>query len=132
MPIHFELCENERVMYVKISDPWEAADMMALYPIQKEYLDKSTQKLHTLLDMTGAHQMPKNVLRARYNAPSVNHPNSGELALVSTNMLVRSLADIGFRIIQFQHVRFFTEVDAAWKYLRDTIADERNQVTQSN
>jgi hypothetical protein len=131
MPIHFELCENGRVMYVRISDPWEAADMTALYPVQKENLDKATHKLHTLLDMSNTQQMPKNVLRTRYNAPSVNHQNSGELALVSNNMLVRSLADIGFRIIQFQHVRFFTNVDDAWNYLRGVIADERNQVAQS-
>jgi hypothetical protein len=131
MPIHFELCENNRVMYVRISDPWEASEMTALYPTQKTYLDLATRKLHTLLDMTDAHQMPKNVLRTRLNAPSVNHPNSGELALVSSNMLVRSLADIGFRISQFQHVRFFTNVDDAWNYLRGAIADERNQVAQS-
>src|SRR5687767_12776037 len=131
MPIHFELCENDRIMVIRISDPWEAGNMTALYPTQQEYLDKTTQKLHTLLDMTGAQQMPKNVLRARYNAPSVNHPNSGELALVSNNMLIRSLADIGFRIIQFQKVRFFTQVDEAWNHLRSLIAEERDQVSQS-
>ena len=124
MPVAMEYREHGQVICVTITDPWDVGQMTALYAEQDRYLSMETRKIHTVVDLSLARQIPSGLLHARQNAPTVSHPNAGELVLVGAPLVVKALGEIGFRLMNFNRARFFEDADAAWKYVHNLVGSE--------
>lgn len=121
MPISMSYAEDGQIIHLIITDPWSLDEMTKLYIEQRQHLTAAQNKVHTLLDMQATHQIPSGLLSARQGAPTVSHPNAGELAIVGAPNFVKTLADIGFRLVRFNRARYFDDELAAWSYLREHI-----------
>src|SRR5688500_18309007 len=123
MPVRFEYRENNRVACYTFSDPWETHEFVAHYPADNAYRASVTHTVHTFMDLTGAHSIPTNILRARTKAPAWSHANSGVIVMVGAIPLAKSVAEMVFKIARFNRAKFFKTADEGWAYLHQLIAN---------
>ena len=100
MPIQFETIEAGHIIHVIYTHPWTAEDMLPIFEQDQRYRDqvqKETpgRKIHLLVTFQNAKNVPPGALRAR-QSPSLHHPTSGNVAVVGTTTLLRTLADAVF------------------------------------
>ena len=124
MPVLFELRENGRVAYYRITDPWTTHDLMAHYPADNAHRSSVNHTVHTLMDFSGMRTVPINILLARNNAPAFSHPNNGILILAGTRPMAKSFAELIFRMANFRKGRFLGTVDEGWAFIHTLMAKE--------
>jgi hypothetical protein len=116
MPINLELRDDEHVLKLDIISPWNLNELMEMYATAKQYFDKSTVRLDTLVDISKMGSIPPGALRAR-NSPFLSHARSGYQIVVGANMYAKSMAEMLFRLTNYKRTRFFTTMDAALEFL---------------
>ena len=121
MPIKQVLEENGRILRVTFTDPWSVEEMLKEFETAQHYLDKATQPIHVLVDMTEATRATPGALRAR-ESPALRHPMGGQVAVFGMNSLGRTLAETVFRLVRFRRARFFDSEAEALAHLRGLIA----------
>src|SRR5262249_23707030 len=126
MPVKLELTENNRVLHVTFTDPWDIDDMTQLFAEDAAARNRFSYRIHTLVDMSASLRLPSGALRARYS-PSVTHARRGHMALVVGSPLFKSVGEMVFRLAHFQDMKFCDTTDEAWAYLRNLIATEEVQ-----
>jgi hypothetical protein len=124
MPVHFEIREDGRVAYYRITDPWTTQNLIAHYPADNAHRASVTHIVHTLMDVTGMRQVPINILLARNNAPAFSHPNNGVLILTGARPMAKSFAELIFKMASFQRGRFLATADDGWAFIHSLMANE--------
>ena len=125
MPIAIELREDHHVIYTKITDPVSVDDFDNATLIMTPLYDNALGKVHQLVNAREMRRVPQGIMRIRTNTPILNHRNRGQLVMVGANTFLRSIAEIMFKLVQFDSVKFFSTDDEAWIYLRNVIANEQ-------
>ena len=52
MPITLELSEEDHVLKMVIVSPWNLTDLLDMYTTAKQYFDRSTVRIDTLVDIS--------------------------------------------------------------------------------
>jgi hypothetical protein len=97
--------------------------MLALYPASDAYHSQAPHRVHTLC-IYDARQIPLGVLQLRHGAPSLVHPNSGHMIIVSSWAALRAIAGVVYKISHYERGRFFDTEQEALAFLRQVIASE--------
>jgi len=121
VPVTFDLRENDRVVYFKISDPWTLEEVLAKFAettaIRDQlYLTNPNRQVHSLIDLTEAKTAPPGALRSR-NSPGMTHASRGKSVAAVTAPLVRDIMITIFKVMHTDGALVET-VDEAWAYLR--------------
>ncbi|MCE7948410.1 MAG: hypothetical protein DYG88_13385 [Chloroflexi bacterium CFX4] len=120
MPVFQSLEENGRILRVQFVDPWRSEEMVAQFPEAKRIYDSATETVHLLIDMTRNRNGSPNALRAR-EAPAVNHPMAGEIAVYGASPFIKTLGAVVFRLARIENAKFFNTEAEALAYLRQKI-----------
>jgi hypothetical protein len=123
MPVTMEPCESGHVLRFVFTDPWTIAEMLALYPASDAYHSQAPHRVHTLC-IYNARQIPLGVLQLRHGAPSLVHPNSGRMVIVSSWAALRAIVGVIYKISHYEQGRFFDTEEEALAFLRQIIASE--------
>ncbi len=123
MPVTMEICEAGHVLRFVYTDPWILPDMLAFYPASDAYFTRAPHRVHTLCRYD-ARQIPLGVLQLRHGAPSLVHPNSGHLVIVSSWIALRAIVGVVFRIANYDRGKFFDTEEEALAFLRQVVASE--------
>ena len=118
MPITLELLEADHALLLTFHDPWTLIELNEQYKQMDIIFHKASQKLDTIVDMSDVHKFPSSILSARLRSPVVNHPNSGNLLMVSTHSMTKSLVNVASRLARFNRVYFFDTRELALIHLR--------------
>jgi hypothetical protein len=124
MPVTAELRENGHVWYYVITDPWQAKDLIALYPLDFEHRNTVDHKVHTFMNVSGMNFLPPGLLSAGNKAPAWSHPTSGQLVMVGAHKIARKVAETIFKVANYDRAKFFANEDEGWDYLREFIRAE--------
>ena len=124
MPVTNKLCDNGRILYRVIADPWTVEDLLRADALLKLHYDQANDKVHMLVNVRGARRVPPAVYRLG-RGMTLSHPNSGYIALVGASSMTRRLAENIFRIACFDRARFFDIEEDAWAFLRQFTPAER-------
>ncbi len=116
MPVTLELRESGRVLYYTFTDPWEVGELIALYPQSLAYLRGASNTICTLADVRRARRIPSGLLNLRFG-PDWSHPNGGPIVVVGASSLLRTFANIVFRLSGFERTKFFDSEAEAWAYV---------------
>jgi len=126
MPITMQLRENGHVAHYVLTDPWETADLVRLYPQGLAYRKSVPYPVHTLMDISAVQRVPSNILAARRGAPAFVYPNSGEVVMVGAHGFPQKIAEMIFKLAHYERVRFFDTEIEGWNYLRQVLDQEQS------
>src|SRR5258708_229969 len=107
MPITIESREDNHAIYTKLSDPVALADFDNATTEMTPLYDNAPGKVHQLVNTVDMRRVPSGILRIRGNTPILQHPNRGQLAVVGTNTFLRTIAELMFKLVQFETAKFF-------------------------
>jgi hypothetical protein len=124
MPVSLELLENGHIVFYKIEPPWTALELTSLYPREKTIRDTAPYLVHAMYDIRAVKELPPGALGTRHGAPTLEHKNSGQIALVGSQSLARVIAQTIIRLGHITRAHFFDTDEEALAYLRKVIADE--------
>src|SRR5260221_11513296 len=126
MPFESYLIENDRIVFVKLSDPLTPEEMEQSF-MRKFIDDPRPYHLPALVDVTGlTYAPPAGAIRA-WRKSALSHPNLGHTALFGATTLIRLMANTIFWLAHYDRVKFFDTHDHALAYLREVIARETDQ-----
>jgi hypothetical protein len=126
MPVTLELIEDGYVLHYTISDPWESADLMNMYPKELAYRDSTPHVIHSITDLSASRRIPKNWLQLRAG-PGINHPRGGEIVLFGLNPGINIIVDTILRATRSTRMRVFKDEAKAWEYIRELAAQAQAQ-----
>src|SRR5262249_15112248 len=101
-----------------------ATDLTALYPQEKAIRDAAAYVIHTIYDIRGIKRIPLGVISTRHGSPTLEHKNSGQIALVGAQTITKTLAETIIRLSHVTKARFFDTKEEALDYLRQISAAE--------
>src|SRR5690348_10673364 len=101
MPAQVTLEENGYLLHYVYSDPWTIADMEAVNALSLKHYNAATHKLNVLVDISGSKNAPAGMLRARNN-PDLKHRNSGKIAVVGANTLIKGVGEALLKLSHFE------------------------------
>ena len=127
MPASFEAREDGHVVFINFSDPLTVGDLYTMFKQDKAHRDQFHQKhpdrkVHLVADSRELKAVPQGLLQAR-QSPSLNHPTSGQIAVIGARNLVRALTEAIFRLTRFDRAVFFDNEEDAMAYIRQVIAN---------
>jgi hypothetical protein len=123
MSVTFDLLAEGHIIKITISDPFRESDMAAAAERANRMSEEVPYTIHVILDSTHLHSIPANPLRARRYINTASSKR-GYIAWVGTSDLIRTLAAIIFRLVNYTQVGFFDTVDEAIKFLREVMSNE--------
>src|SRR4051794_17466963 len=85
MPVHIYLDAAAHILRITYIDPWNVEELTANFAEEQALLEATPYVLHTLIDLTQAHHVPRGTLRAR-ESPVLQHPNSGYIAVIGASL----------------------------------------------
>jgi hypothetical protein len=124
MPITQELCDNGRILYAALSDPWDIPDLIPYMAEARRYFLSAECRIHVLINVSGTSKIPSMSLLLLRNHLSLDYPNHGHIAVVGASAAIRSVANVLFSIARFKRVKFFNAEYEAWDYLRKLVLKE--------
>jgi hypothetical protein len=98
--------------------------LTATYKEELPFFDNANHKVHSLLDLTQAHETPPGLLTGRQGSPALFHKNRGVIVVVGVNRFLQAIANTSARIVHYDGYRFFDNLDEGWNFLRGVIASE--------
>ncbi len=118
MPINIELGDDGYILYYTIRDPWTIQDLMEAYQKELQLRDSVDHIVHSIVDFTNTHQIPKNWLQAK-QGPGLTHPRAGEMLIVGISPAVKILFDTILRISHFGkgRLKLFSSLSEAQGYI---------------
>ena len=121
MPVTFDLREQGRVIYFKISEPWTMQEVLDGFTQtqairDKIYAEDPQRRVHSLIDLMEVTNAAPGVLRSR-RAPGITHPGRGEYVVAASYLLARDLMATVFKVMHIDG-KLFSSLDEAWAYLR--------------
>jgi hypothetical protein len=126
MPIMMDVCEEGYVLLVTYIQPATLEEMIEIVAQGREYRDSIPHTVHTLFDFQQCDKLPLGALKARYS-PAYTHPRSGKVAVFSANYPIRmALLMIADLSRSKERLHFFDHFDDAWKFLRTSIAKDKD------
>ena len=126
MSITVNSLRDHRILHILFTDSWGLADLRSMTATIRTYLDQVEDKTHCIVDLSRPRSIPPGILLQFRDSLLVDHPKSGEFAVVFGTPAVRTFAELAFRLAHFTRVRFFGTEDAAWAYIRSIVASEDN------
>jgi|SRR5579859_2420294 len=130
MPITLSTLENDRIVYLKVTDPWTTEELLSIYPLEAKYFNNRVGKVHTILDITSMRTIPPTALRAR-NSPNLTHPNSGNVLVIgATHPLAVALFNVTERLLQHTRFQNVASYDEAVAFLKQQLALEEQPIAQ--
>jgi hypothetical protein len=124
MPIIMESRENNRILCIRVADPWTTEDLNILFSQMKPMFERNRRRIYWLVEMTFARGTPPRFL-FRLNQESIlTHPNFGGAVFVNAGSVMQALLDLATAVFHFKPPRFFRSEDEAWAYLRDLLAHD--------
>jgi hypothetical protein len=124
MPIQMALVENGRVLYYVITDLWTVSELMAVYEQNAAIRDRSTQTIHTLVNLTDARHLPHGTLQARNYSPDASHRTAGFILLVGAHSYLRTILALALQLLRRDRFKFVNTEEEAWAIMRDILRDE--------
>lgn len=124
MPVEQELRENGRVIYVRITDPLTAEELMASAKEQTRFYDNAEGVLHQLADFSKLSTLPNHILRLAQNVPGIKHPKRGQLIVIGANTFVHVVGEMLMRLMHFNTIKFASTEAQAWNEIRKVIEKE--------
>ncbi len=126
MTIEVELLRDGRVLLQRYSDPITLTEISAnVKRVQAEIMDKATQPVHTIVDMTQVHKLPSNMLSGGVDSIKAVHPMSGQIVIVSNNQFINVMANVFKRIVDKYKVTVVHTVDDAWVEIDRILTEEQ-------
>ncbi|MCA9872571.1 MAG: STAS/SEC14 domain-containing protein [Anaerolineales bacterium] len=119
MAHQFQMQDNG-ILYVKVSGDFTEAELEDYLTQLNAYLAPLSQdeRLESFMDATELSNVSPNVRRAVNDF--VKDPRFGKTAVYGTNRFVKVLIDFILRASGRTHMRYFTDKDAAWKWLENS------------
>jgi hypothetical protein len=124
MPVTYQPYENGRIVRLNITDPWSTSDLLRAYSDEMPIFDTAPGMVHTLVDLSQAHQIPPGVLGAHRGSPHVSHTNRGEIVIIGAGSLLTALVETAAKVIRFKNVKFCNSEAEAWDYLYEILAED--------
>jgi hypothetical protein len=119
-----EFRENNRIIYLLYEEPWSVEDMRQVNEQVVGYLDKATQNLHLLIDVSHIRSVPPGILRGR-TEPVLTHPKVGKMAIVGATSFIQIMAETIFKVTRMDKAKFFKSDADAMQFLQEKIAQEQ-------
>ena len=126
MTIVMELRENNKVIYYHVTPPTTLREVVQTYPKNEALRDQYQHTIHTILDLSDVRLLPTDILAVRHSSPSLRHPRSGMVFVVTTNAFIVGIAEILSRLANTNRIRVVRTVDEAWIAVREVIKNEHD------
>jgi hypothetical protein len=129
MTIEIELVREGRVILQRYSDPLSMNEIAAnVKRLHREVLDKATQPVHTITDITHVTKLPSNMLSGGIESIRTVHPMGGQIIIVSNNRFLNVMAGVFKRLAVKYKVTLVQTLDAAWVEADRILAEEKAPV----
>jgi hypothetical protein len=132
MPITVTLIEQDDAVLVKLSDPWDIAEMARAFEQDKAIRDASRfAYVHAIIDLTESHHIPPGVVAVGRSTPSIKHPTAGYIAIFGADGFIRAIAEKVFQLVRFKRTKFCADYDEALAFIRAIISTDDKKPTDS-
>ncbi len=120
MPVTVQLSDDQYHLIYELKDPLQINELMDAYDREKEMRDSISHTLHSLVDMSQVHRIPRNWLVAKAG-PGLTHPRSGSMVIVGISSGLKTLVQIILKITKYDRIQFFESREDAETYMADLI-----------
>jgi hypothetical protein len=129
MPVTVDVREDCRILRFTIIDPWSLAELQAAAQRTYACRARTRVKMHVLVDIRGAHKLPRGILRTRFGF--LHDPTKdGNIVFFGAGRLVRTFADIAVSLSRGDRARFLATEEQALDYLNHVMAGEPDPPTE--
>jgi hypothetical protein len=126
MPIQMEIARDGRVLVCRFTGTFSMKDIKDIEKEDALHRDKMTpHKVHSLLIFQNVSNLPPGLLSPMRKPPSMFHPNSGNIVLISTNQFVNAIASTVASFGQKDKFRFLTSEEEGWRFLDGLLTQEK-------
>ena len=126
MPIRLDILEDGWIVRYAFERPWTVPELTSLYPQDIAYRRSVNHSVHWLFDLRFSKQLPPpTIFTARFGAPPVLYPETGEVVFAETTPFERTIAETILQIIRWKNAKFFDSRDDAITYLRQRITEAK-------
>ncbi len=112
MPVSVRISDDQSHLIYELSDPLQVNELMKAYDNEKEIRDSIAHTLHSIVDMSNFHRIPRNWLIAKAG-PGLTHPRSGYMLIVGITQGLKKMVEIIFKITKYERIQFFESREEA-------------------
>lgn len=112
MPVSVQLSGDKMHLIYELADPMQVNELMKAYDTEKELRDSIPYTLHSIVDMSDVHHIPRNWLIAKAG-PGLTHPRSGHMLIVGITNGLKTMVQIIFKITKYNRIQFFENREEA-------------------
>jgi len=126
MPVNVILLKEGRVSLTTYTDPLDMAEIAeAGEKANSDYLEKATRPVHSIMDFSGVHRLPANILSRSATMARGLHPMVGVMVIVTSNTFINLMANALTRALPSRKILICPTLDEAWAIIEKILADEK-------
>lgn len=127
MPVKVALLKDGRVSLTTYTDPLDMKEIAdAGEKANTDFLAKASEPVHSIMDFTGVHRLPANILSRSATMARELHPMVGVMVIVTPNTFINLMAHALARALPTRKILICSTVDEAWTIINKVIADEKS------
>ena len=130
MSVSIQLSDDQSHLIYKLEDPLQVNELMKAYDTEKEIRDSMPHTLHSIVDMSNFHRIPRNWLIAKAG-PGLTHPRSGFMLIVGITQGLKTMVQIIFKITKYERIQFFETREEAEIRMAELVQEsKKNDVSK--
>jgi len=125
MTVQVILLKEGRVSLTTYTDPLDMKEITeASEKANTDFLEKATKPVHSIMDFSGVHRLPANILSRSATMARGLHPMVGVMVMVTPNTFINLMANGLVRALPYRKILICSTLDEAWTLIDKILADE--------